>query len=59
VGYLNRPAETAASYVADGFLRTGDIGAIDENGFVTISDRIKEMIKVWFAIKFKGYIRRC
>ena len=45
-GYLDRPEETAASYVNGGFLRTGDLGSIDEEGFITIHDRIKEMIKV-------------
>ncbi|KAL6364105.1 hypothetical protein LRP88_03538 [Fusarium phalaenopsidis] len=45
-GYLDRPEETAASYVNGGFLRTGDLGNIDEEGFVTIHDRIKGMIKV-------------
>lgn len=59
MGYLNRPAETAASYVSHGFLRTGDIGAIDEDGFVIISDRIKEMIKVCFIISFRGFVKRC
>ncbi|KAF4468992.1 phenylacetyl- ligase [Fusarium albosuccineum] len=45
-GYLDRPEETAASYVNEGLLRTGDLGNIDEEGFITIHDRIKEMIKV-------------
>ncbi|KAH7161513.1 hypothetical protein EDB81DRAFT_839833 [Dactylonectria macrodidyma] len=46
MGYLNRPNEQAETYVNGGFLRTGDLGSIDGEGFVTIHDRIKEMIKV-------------
>lgn len=46
MGYLNNPAATAETYGKDGYLRTGDLGAIDVDGFITIHDRIKEMIKV-------------
>ncbi|KAF5694265.1 phenylacetyl ligase [Fusarium globosum] len=46
MGYLDRPEETAASYLEDGFFKTGDLGSIDNEGFITIPDRIKEMIKV-------------
>ncbi|KAF5973534.1 hypothetical protein FBULB1_8280 [Fusarium bulbicola] len=46
IGYLDRPEETAASYLEDGFFKTGDLGCIDNEGFITIHDRIKEMIKV-------------
>lgn len=46
MGYLNNDNATRESFDADGFLHTGDQGAIDENGVVTILDRIKEMIKV-------------
>ncbi|EWY82773.1 hypothetical protein FOYG_14866 [Fusarium oxysporum NRRL 32931] len=46
MGYLDRPEETAASYLEDGFFKTGDLGSIDNQGFITIHDRIKEMIKV-------------
>jgi long-chain acyl-CoA synthetase len=42
-GYWNRPAETEAAY-ADGFLLTGDIGRMDEDGFFYIVDRKKDMI---------------
>ncbi|MBB3036989.1 long-chain-fatty-acid--CoA ligase [Hoyosella altamirensis] len=44
VGYLNRPEDTAATITADGWLRTGDIGRVDEDGYVYIEDRIKDMI---------------
>lgn len=43
-GYYNRPRETAASF-AKGWLRTGDLGAMDEAGFVFFHDRLKDMIK--------------
>lgn len=43
VGYLNRPEETAQTIV-DGWLHTGDVGYLDENGFLFLVDRIKDMI---------------
>lgn len=45
-GYYNRPDETAAAIMADGFLRTGDIAVMDEKGYVRIVDRKKDMILV-------------
>jgi len=45
-GYWNRPDETAQVLFADGFLRTGDIGRIDNEGYVYIEDRKKDMILV-------------
>lgn len=44
VGYRGDPEQTAAVLDADGWLHTGDIAAIDEQGFVTIIDRKKEII---------------
>ncbi|KAL4809785.1 hypothetical protein BDV18DRAFT_150310 [Aspergillus unguis] len=46
MGYLGQPDATAETFTEDGFLRTGDIGFIDSDGFVHIVDRIKELIKV-------------
>ncbi|KAL2410800.1 4-coumarate:CoA ligase 1 [Exophiala dermatitidis] len=46
MGYLNNPRATAETFDKDGFLHTGDIGSIDEEGLITITDRLKEMIKV-------------
>ena len=45
-GYWNRPDETAKVLSDDGWLRTGDMGRVDANGFVYIVDRKKDMILV-------------
>ncbi|URL06322.1 long-chain fatty acid--CoA ligase [Avibacterium sp. 21-595] len=44
-GYYKKPAETAAAFTADGFLKTGDAGKLDEQGHLYITDRIKELMK--------------
>jgi acyl-CoA synthetase (AMP-forming)/AMP-acid ligase II len=46
MGYLNNSKATAETFDRDGFLHTGDIGSIDAEGLITITDRLKEMIKV-------------
>lgn len=45
-GYFNQPAENAKTFTPDGFMRTGDIGIMDEQGFTRIVDRKKDMIIV-------------
>jgi acyl-CoA synthetase (AMP-forming)/AMP-acid ligase II len=48
-GYLNNAEATADTLDADGWLHTGDVAVIDENGCYTVVDRVKELIK------YKGY----
>lgn len=48
-GYLNNPEATAQTIDHDGWLHTGDVAFIDEDGHMTIVDRVKELIK------FKGF----
>ncbi|MCR5978401.1 AMP-binding protein [Gordonia jinghuaiqii] len=48
-GYHNRPQETAEVLDEEGWLRTGDIGVLDEDGYLTIVDRSKDMLI------YKGY----
>ena len=48
-GYLNNPEATAETIDSDGWLHTGDVGHIDEDGHFTIVDRLKELIK------YKGF----
>jgi long-chain acyl-CoA synthetase len=43
-GYFNRPEETAAAITPDGWLRTGDGGYLDDEGYLFLTDRIKDMI---------------
>lgn len=45
-GYYNQPEENAKAFTADGFMRTGDIGVMDPQGYTRIIDRKKDMILV-------------
>ena len=48
-GYLGKAQETGEMLDADGWLHTGDVGVVDEDGYLTITDRLKELIK------YKGF----
>jgi len=66
-GYWNNPEKTAETVTADGWLRTGDVGREDNQGFFTITGRIKDIIitaggknitpaEIESALKFSPYI---
>ena len=44
LGYLNLPDKTAEAIDADGWLHTGDVGRVDDDGYFTITDRMKDII---------------
>lgn len=46
LGYHRNPSATAATMTPDGWLRTGDLGVIDADGYLFVRDRVKELIKV-------------
>ena len=43
-GYLNKPDATAEVITEDGWFRTGDVGRVDEDGYIFVEDRLKDMI---------------
>ena len=60
VGYFNKPEETAKAIDEDGYMHTGDVGVMDEDGFITIVDRTKDMLIVGgfkvFSVKVEDVI---
>lgn len=62
-GYWQQPEENARAFTADGFMRTGDIGVMDERGYTRIVDRKKDMILVSgfnvFPNELEQVIARC
>ncbi len=45
IGYWNKPAATAETFTGDGWFKTGDIACMDDDGFLYITDRKKELLK--------------
>lgn len=62
-GYYHQPQETERAFTVDGFMRTGDIGRMDERGFTRIVDRKKDMILVSgfnvFPSELESVISQC
>lgn len=58
LGYLDDPEQTAAAFDADGFLRTGDVGVLDAEGYLRVTDRKKDVFLVGGFSAFPAEIER-
>ena len=62
-GYLDDPAATAEAIDADGWLHTGDVGVLDEQGYLRITDRMKDVFMVGgfnvYPAEVEQVISRC
>ncbi len=57
-GYWRNPEETAALFTVDGWLRTGDIGVFDDAGYLTLTDRVKDVIVSGGENVYSGEVER-
>ncbi len=57
-GYYDMPAETAALFTADGWMRTGDLGRIDEDGYLVLTGRTKESYRCGGELVLPGEIEQ-
>jgi fatty-acyl-CoA synthase len=56
IGYFEMPAETAAALDNQGWLHTGDLGSVDQDGYIKISGRLKEAIRIGGKIVFPAEV---
>ena len=57
-GYYDKPAETAALFTDDGWMRTGDLGRIDEDGYLVLTGRTKESYRCGGELVLPGEIEK-
>jgi fatty-acyl-CoA synthase len=57
-GYYNKPAETAALFTEDGWMRTGDLGHVDEHGYLTLTGRKKESYRCGGELVLPGEVEQ-
>ena len=57
-GYHDKPEETAALFTAEGWMRTGDLGRIDEHGYLVLTGRLKESYRCGGELVMPGEVER-